>query len=139
MRQKICFLNVNEDGLFTLWDKPQQDTQPMAFTEDELGVITVEPVRMSLGKRARLAAAFALSNMGHQVPENMAEKPYSDDDTPRSQIDDFGGHLMESDEHEEIFAGEAEMWYKTLGDQSINEILRIYGPHSPWIEQILLA
>lgn len=93
------------------------------------------------GKLCRLAAAFAISNMGHEVPKDIAERPFSDGRfcTPRSQVECFAGHLMETDEHEEIFAEEAESWYKDLKRRSTEEVLRVHGPRCPWIQKIVDA
>lgn len=91
-------------------------------------------------KLCRLSAAFAISNMGQTVPKDIAERisdsPYC---TPRSEIDNFAGHLMETDEHEEIFAGEAEMWYDLLKKKAAEEVLYIHGKGCPWVKQIIDA
>lgn len=93
------------------------------------------------GKLCRLAAAFAMSNMGHKVPEDIARPPFGHGPyvSPEGQIDQWAGHLMETDEHEDIFHGEAEMWYDTLSKQSTEEVLRIHSPHCPWIQEIIDA
>jgi hypothetical protein len=98
---------------------------------------------VSHGKLCRLAAAFAMSNMGHQVPETITKDIQTSDDkyivTPRSEVEQVAGHLMESDEHEDLFAQEAEMWYKDLKGRSNEEVLKIWGDTSPWIQKIIDA
>jgi hypothetical protein len=46
---------------------------------------------------------------------------------------------METDEHEEIFTQEAESWYEDLENRANEEVLRVHGPHCPWIQQIIDA
>jgi hypothetical protein len=93
------------------------------------------------GKLCRLSAAFAISNMGHAVPAHISEPPFQDDRyaSPRSSVCNFAGHLMETDEHEEIFTEEAESWYEDLKNRPNEEVLRVHGPHCPWIQQIIDA
>jgi hypothetical protein len=98
-------------------------------------------VEVSEGKLCRLAAAFAISNMGQEVPKDIAKAPFGHGPyvSAEGQVDQFAGHLMETDEHEDIFHGEAQMWYGDLGKRSNEEILRVHGAHCPWIKQILDA
>lgn len=90
-------------------------------------------------KLPRLAAAFAISNLGHEVPADIAEGPYLEHSSPRNEVENYAGHLMESDEHEDIFAAEAEMWARDLAKTPVEEVLRIHGTHSPWVRKILEA
>jgi hypothetical protein len=94
-------------------------------------------MKLSPKKRSRLAAALAVSNLGHRVPEDIHETFFGWSDTPESEIGDLAGHLMESNEHEHIFYAEAEMWGKYLDRIDEESLLRFHGPHSPWIEKIL--
>ncbi len=88
-------------------------------------------------KIPRLAAAFAISNMGQVVPEDMSTVPHNPYSTPRSQVDSYVGHFMETDEHEQIFADEAEMWAETLTSRTQEEVLSTHGSHCPWVQKIL--
>lgn len=141
----ICFINVNEDGLFTLWDKPypdiNPDTQPFIFNRDEMGMISVEPIPDQLPDRktARLAAAFAISNMGHQVPDDIAEGDWLDwESTPRHAIDNLAGHLMEDESHDELWAGEAEMWYDQIQSKGVQRMYH-HREDCDWFKKIILA
>lgn len=94
---------------------------------------------LSHAQLCRLSAAFAISNMGQGIPADIGTAPLSKESpflTPRSEVENWAGHLMETDEHEDIFAGEAEMWYKDLAKKEREEILQVWGAHSPWIQQI---
>lgn len=88
-------------------------------------------------RRAQLAGAFAMSNMGHQVPENVADRPPFWPDTPRQAVENLAGHLMEDEEQDEIFADEAEMWATMIDNTSVEQILATHGQHCPWIKKIL--
>lgn len=94
-------------------------------------------MELSAKKRSQLAAAFSISNMGQRVPDDIAETRFGWSETPQSAICNLAGHLMESDEHEDIFVSEAEMWGRYLDDHTKEDILRIHGPHCPWIQKIV--
>lgn len=94
-------------------------------------------MELSPKKRSRLAAAFAISNMGQKVPDDIAETRFGWASTHQQAVCDLAGHLMETDEHERIFTQEARMWSGYLRKTSRKELLRIHGPHCPWIQQIL--
>lgn len=140
--RKICWLEVNEDGLFTLWDDCQPNTQPKIFSRDELGNITVEeiPDLLPEQKHARLAAAFAISNMGQEVPNDVGKGNFLEwERSSRHAVDNLAGHLMETDEHEEIFAEEAEMWDETIQRDGVQRMFRVHAKTCPWFEEILIA
>lgn len=90
---------------------------------------------------ARLAAWFAVSNLGHM--HNMDESEAGDTHydwpkDPRNAVENIAGHLMESDEHEEIFAEEAESWFERFKNLSAEEIREQYAYKSDqWFEDIL--
>lgn len=88
-------------------------------------------------RRAQLAAAFAMSNMGHQVPADIAKNPDRWPSSVRNAVENLCGHLMETDEHEDIFADEADMWATMIDSTSTEQILRTHGQHCPWIKKIL--
>lgn len=76
-----------------------------------------------------LAGMFALSNMGQGIDpyhvESALKCPPID---VRDSVEGFCQHLMESDEHEEIFQGEGAMWAEELTKHSDEDIARIW-PH----------
>lgn len=88
---------------------------------------------------SRLAAVFAVSNFGMiNYINDPVGTPSDWDDTPESEIEGIAGGLMESDEHEELFRGEARMWYNTLKNLSIGEIAEQYHYNS-WVADIIKA
>lgn len=63
-----------------------------------------------------LPAIFARSNMGHGLPDASAVAADRRRTTTTLQgcVIHYAGHLMETDEHEEMFLEEARSWVKTL-------------------------
>jgi hypothetical protein len=65
----------------------------------------------------RAAAWMAVSNMGLPLDRERFLRwtpPKRYTNSPRSEIEDFAGHLMESEEHEDTFVGEAESWARQI-------------------------
>jgi hypothetical protein len=83
-----------------------------------------------------------MSNLGHEVPDDVAEDIPEGSSrfpvTPRLEIENLAGHLMESEEYEDIFAEEAEGWYETLSKMSSEDILTNYT-RNPWVSKIVEA
>lgn len=72
-----------------------------------------------------LAGMFAHSNMGFGAPtiESVAAVKYSKDNyTPTDAAIHFCSQYMESDEHEQIFCAEADMWAEDLQKQTEKQI-----------------
>lgn len=145
MRQ-IKYINVvdrDTTPLFTLWDKPQADTVPKIFAEVD-GDIFVEDAFVLDSELCWIAAGLAMSNLGHEVPQEEIVQSANEDDTRypttvRLAMEGLTGHLSENEEMDELFVGEAEMWHTQIQGQSLNYILMTYGDRHPWIEQIVLA
>lgn len=137
MRQ-IKYVAIEGDT-FKLYDKPQRDTTPFIFASTDDGIFVDEAFLLD-SERCRIAAGLAISNMGQEVPERIYESSEDQrwETTARSEVESLAGHLMETDEHDEIFVGEAEMWYENIKDLSLNEILRQFQ-HNSWVEKIILA
>lgn len=97
-------------------------------------------------KIARIAALFAVSNLGHF--HNIKVEKYINDDpnpSPRgrawsddaySEVCGIAGHLMENEEHEQYFGDEARGWQETFKDTSIEDIAKQYKWHSEWLLKI---
>lgn len=85
----------------------------------------------------RAAAAMAVSNYGHGADEARIlnwtpNARYGN--SPRSEVCDLAGHLMESDEHEEMFADEAEGWAETIKkDGGLRKFAANYPHHEAWL------
>lgn len=93
----------------------------------------------------RVAAAMAVSNYGHlglSIPvERVHEKwlPRGDPrySTPGSEVCDLAGSIMETDDHEEMFAGEAESWAKSIRQAGgLLKFAEQYPHHAEWIIKI---
>ena len=90
----------------------------------------------------RIAAGMAVSNMGllglHLTVEQLLRWKPSEryDNTPRSEVEDFAGSLMESNEHEVAFAGEAEWWAEQITTVGIPAFAEQYYHHADWIMQL---
>jgi hypothetical protein len=88
----------------------------------------------------RAAAAMAVSNYGHGTDEAriLRWKPNPRfPSTPRSEVCDLAGHLMETDEHEEMFASEADGWAKQIIDAGgLLAFAEVFHWHKPWILQL---
>jgi hypothetical protein len=89
-------------------------------------------------KRARLAAAFAISNFGYTVPLGAALHPEDWSESAQANVEDLAGHLMESREHERLFGDEARMWYAYVRKHPRKVLLEMHGYH-PWVKAILYA
>lgn len=77
-----------------------------------------------------LSGMFARSNMGMgrpEIHEVQALKQATDNITPYDSAIHFCAQFMESEEHEQIFREEAEMWAEVLEKQTDEEI-RIHHP-----------
>lgn len=93
----------------------------------------------------RVAAAMAVSNYGHlglNVPVSRVtswkpNKPqYS---SSRQEVCDLAGSIMETDEHEEMFADEAEGWENTIRDLHDGDLVKFaeaFPHHKEWILEI---
>ncbi len=85
----------------------------------------------------RAAAAMAVSNYGHGADEAriLNWKPnLRFGNTPRSEVEDLAGHLMETDEHEDMFAGEAESWATQIKkDGGLRKFAEMYPHHEAWL------
>lgn len=96
-----------------------------------------KPIISLAQKINRVAAAMAVSNYGHgtDVPKilNIYPTEYS---TPRSEVDYLAGHLMETDDHEDMFAEEAESWAKKIRKEGLANFAAKYKNHDGWINQI---
>jgi hypothetical protein len=79
---------------------------------------------------ARLAAWFAISNLGHthnmrQEDAGSTKHHWARD--PNAAVCDIAGHLMEDDSHERLFGEEADGWYQELKHLSIEEVREKYS------------
>lgn len=91
-------------------------------------------------RASQLAACFAVSNLGMETyldSERAAHFPWPDN--PRSAVERLAGHLMESDEHEEIFADEAQGYFNRFVNLTVEEALEqfSYNLSRSWFKQIL--
>lgn len=82
----------------------------------------------------RAAAMMAVSNYGHgvDVERVLNWKPVQRfGNTPRSEVEDLAGHLMESYEHEDMFAEEAEGWAKDIkAAGGLAEFAKLFPHHA---------
>lgn len=72
-----------------------------------------------------LSGMFARSNMGMgrpEIHEVQALKQATDNITPYDSAIHFCAQFMESEEHEDIFRQEAEMWAEVLSKQTEEQI-----------------
>lgn len=88
---------------------------------------------------ARLAAGMAISNMGQEVPAYISDRPKNWSPSVEYTVCDLAGHIMETDEHEDIFVGEAKGWLKYIRKEGYANLLKNHGPHCPWIAKVLEA
>jgi hypothetical protein len=67
---------------------------------------------------ARIAAMMAVSNCGHGVDVAKVTRPIDHNSpypiTARNEVEYLAGHLIETDEHETMFANEATSWAKEI-------------------------
>lgn len=85
----------------------------------------------------RAAAAMAVSNYGHGVDEARVLDWQPDlrfGNTPRSEVEDLAGHLMENDEHEDMFAGEADSWAASIREAGgLAPFAERFSHHAGWL------
>lgn len=90
-------------------------------------------------KYARAGALLAVSNMGHWHnlrPDAILCNPSGWCDEARYEVCTVAGHLMESDEHEEIFGDEAAAWEKLFTENGMEKMAKDYPHHAEWINAI---
>lgn len=91
----------------------------------------------------RAAAAMAVSNYGHGAdPSRILDwwRPNLTHGTPRAEVCDLAGHLMESDDHEEMFAEEAEGWAKTIAEAGgLVPFAEQFPHHKEWLLKLAAA
>ncbi len=91
----------------------------------------------------RVAAMMAVSNYGFAVDVNRVlrwELPTRYDNSPRSEVCDLAGHLIESDEHEEMFADEAFGWRKEIIKAGgLSKFAAVYRHHADTIGKLIEA
>lgn len=88
----------------------------------------------------RVAAMMAISNMGQTVDVDrvLNWKPNTRfNRDARSEICDLAGHFMETDEHEDIFAGEAESWAKGIKKVGLSTFADQHPRHADTIRKIM--
>jgi hypothetical protein len=86
---------------------------------------------------SRIAAMLAISNYGLGVHiSDWVGRPSNWADNPENEVENAGGHFMESDEHEEMFRGEARSWYEQIKHLSFGEIRETYHWNA-WIGEII--
>lgn len=88
---------------------------------------------------SRIAALFAVSNLGLMtyIKDHVGEIEHWGN-TPEYEVENLAGFLMESDEHEAIFGGEARMWYDQIKNLSFGEIREQYH-YNDWIATVITA
>lgn len=90
----------------------------------------------------RVAAAMAVSNYGHlgltvpvsRVTDWTPSKPQHS--SARSEVCDLAGNIMETDEHEEMFAGEADSWESQIKGHFEGDLTKFADAfywHKEWI------
>lgn len=88
----------------------------------------------------RAAAAMAVLNYGFDVDHSRVlrwEPNLRYGNSPRQEICDLAGHLIESDEHGELFAGEADGWAAQITEEGgLLQFAEKYHWHKPWILQL---
>lgn len=89
-------------------------------------------------KIARMASIMAISNMGllHFCEgRNLLSGHIVD----RAEYDvcSLAGHLIESDEHEEIFGAEAKMWEEITKKDGLEKMMENYPHHREWMERLI--
>lgn len=99
---------------------------------------------IDIRKVNRIAAALAVSNMGQlglnvpvsrvtnwRIPRNIAHS------SPTGEVCDIAAAIIETDEHEEIFADEAEGWAATVQEcDTLEQLADRFPYHREWIMEI---
>jgi len=101
----------------------------LSLTPEVTGDFGLPLERMRADKRLRekrslcAAAVMGHTNMGQPAPTKDKVQDWMRMDTDRwpwnlnNYVEAVSGHLFESDEHQEIFLGEAESWLKTCAEE----------------------
>lgn len=99
---------------------------------------------MSVSRQSKLshiAALLAVSNMGlwsYMDEDQITGRSHRWYDDPENEVMSVAGFLYESDEHEAIFAEEAESWYEQIKDLTDDQIREKFSYHSDkWVHRIL--
>lgn len=86
---------------------------------------------------AVMAAAYAVSNLGHGVNEDrireLLERKRPCEDA-RFAVGELAGHLMENDEHENLFGEEAEMWEQGILRDGVRHWINRWSRINNWLQ-----
>lgn len=88
---------------------------------------------------AVMSAAFAVSNYGHMLDEDRLRRMVEYDrnmTSARYAVCELAGHLMENDDHEEMFTKEAEGWEEEITKDGLRAWItqwRGYGSMYDWM------
>lgn len=88
---------------------------------------------------ARLSAGMAISNMGQEVPDDIATHPGGWSTSPAATIIHLWGNNIETDEQERMFTKDANWFANTIRQNGLEAILAKHGMTCPWIERVIAA
>lgn len=91
---------------------------------------------------ARIGAIMAVSNLGHFHNLNLesAIDPRGGwGDNARYDVCNIAGHLMECDDHEELFGDEAQRFEDELLGIGIEDFIKLYPHHEEWLRKVWAA
>lgn len=91
-------------------------------------------------KIARMASIMAVSNLGHlhniNLDQNTDFKLFKPADSARYDVCHVAGHLMESDDHEDMFGEEAEGWEKRIRKAGFEAFVEQYPHHRETLTKV---
>lgn len=85
---------------------------------------------------AVMGAAYAVSNFGYGVNEDNIRRLLESKrpcDSARFAVCELAGHLMENEEHEELFGNEAEGWERDIAKTGVKAQIERWKGINPWL------
>lgn len=87
---------------------------------------------------AVMAACFAVSNLGlwQFIREDSVRRMVMTNNhmiSARYAVCELAGHLMEEEEHEDLFSKEAEGWERDITAMGLRHYITTYEKHNAWL------
>ena len=91
-------------------------------------------------KIARMASIMAVSNLGHlhniDLERNTDFSRFKPAESARYDVCQVAGHLIESDDHEDMFSEEAEGWEQQIRKAGVEAFIDMFSHHRETLEKI---
>lgn len=115
-------------------------------TEDRVHTVHISKIKKrkvmltEAQKIARIASLMAVSNLGHLHNINLGRvtdfSRFKPADNARYDVCTVAGHLIESDDHEDMFSEEAESWEQRFREAGFEAFVNQYSHHEEMLRKV---